>query len=65
MMNSIDRLADEVSGRHPAKLAPVVMIAKDFKKNIKDKKRIAADILKDCIVLFGQERYYHLLSRVI
>ena len=39
LMNSIDRLADEVSGRHPAKLAPVVMIAKDSKKNIKDKKK--------------------------
>jgi len=65
LMNSVDRLADEVSGRHPAKLVPVVMMTKDFEKSIKDKKRFAADVLKDGIVLFGQERYYHLLSRVI
>jgi len=65
LMNSIDRLADEASGRHPAKLAPVVMMTKDFEKSIKDKKRFAADILEDGIVLFGEERYYHLLSRVL
>ncbi len=65
LMNSIDKLADEASGRHPAKLAPVVMMTKDFEKSIKDKKRFAADVLEDGIVLFGEERYYHLLSRVI
>jgi len=65
LMNAVDRLAAEVSGRHPAKLVPIVMMTKDFEKSIKDKKRFAADILKDGIVLFGQERYYHILSRVI
>ena len=65
LTDSIDRLADEVSGRHPAKLTPVVMMTKDFEKSIKDKKRFAADVLKDGIVLFGLERYFHLLSRVI
>lgn len=65
LMNAVDRLAAEVSGRHPAKLVPIVMMTKDFEKSIKDKKRFAADILKDGIVLFGQERYYHALSRVI
>ena len=65
LMNAVDRLAAEVSGRHPAKLVPIVMMTKDFEKSIKDKKRFAADISKDGIVLFGQERYYHVLSRVI
>lgn len=65
LMNAVDRLAAEVSGRHPAKLVPIVMMTKDFENSIKDKKRFAADILKDGIVLFGQERYYHVLSRVI
>jgi len=64
LMSSVDKLADEVSGRHPAKLAPVVMMAKDFENSIKDKKRFATDVLKDGIVLFGEERYYHLLSKV-
>lgn len=65
LMNAVDRLAAEVSGRHPAKLVPIVMMTNDFENSIKDKKRFAADILKDGIVLFGQERYYHVLSRVI
>jgi predicted nucleotidyltransferase len=65
LMNAVDRLAAEVSGRHPAKLVPIVMMTKDFEKSIKDKKRFAADVLKDGIVLFGQERYYHILSSVI
>lgn len=65
LMDSIDRLADEVSGRHPTKLVPVVMMTKDFEKSIKGKKRFASDVLKDGIVLFGEEKYYRLLSRVI
>ena len=65
LMNAVDRLAAEVSGRYPAKLVLIVMMTKDFEKNVKDKKRFAADVLKDGIVLFGQERYYHMLSRVI
>ncbi len=65
LMNFIDRVADEVSGRHPAKLVPVVMMAKDFEKGVENKKRLAEDVLRDGIVLFGEERYYHMLSRVI
>lgn len=65
LMNAVDRLAAEVSGRYPAKLVLIVMMTKDFERNVKDKKRFAADVLKDGIVLFGQERYYHMLSRVV
>lgn len=65
LMDVVDRLAAEVSGRYPEKLVPIVMMTKDFEKSIRDKKRFAADVLKDGIVLFGQERYYHMLSRVI
>jgi predicted nucleotidyltransferase len=65
LMNSVEKLADEVSGRHLARLAPVVMMAKDFEESIRDEKRFAVDVLKDGVVLFGQERYYSLLSRVI
>ena len=63
LMNSIDNLASEVSGRHPSKLATVVMSMKDFEQGLKDKKRFATDVLKDDIVLFGEGRYYHLLSK--
>jgi len=65
LMDSIDTLAGEVSGRHPAKLVPVVMMMKDFEQGLRDKKRFATDVLKDGIVLFWEERYYHLLSKVI
>ena len=65
LMDSIDNLAREVSGRHPTKLAAVVMSLKDFEQGLRDKKRFAADVLKDGIVLFGEGRYYQLLSKVI
>ena len=65
LMNSVDKVAGEVSGRHPAKLAPIVMMTKDFERSIRDEKRFAIDVLKDGVVLFGQERYYSLLSRVM
>jgi len=64
LMDSLDKLAGEVGGRHPTKLVPVVMTAKDFEQGLKEKKRFATDVLKDGIVLFGEERYYHLLSKV-
>ena len=64
-MNSVDRLAREVSGRYPAKLVPVTMTMKDFEQSLKDKKRFAVDVLRDGIVLLGEERYYHLVSKVI
>lgn len=65
LMNSVERLASEVSARHPVKLAPVVVMIKDFEESIKDEKRFAIDVLKDGIVLFGEERYYHIRSKVI
>jgi predicted nucleotidyltransferase len=65
LMNSIDQLASEVGGRYPLKIVSVVMMLKDFEQSIKEKKRFAADVLEDGIVLFGEERYYHLLSRVV
>ena len=65
LMNFIDNLASEVSGRYPAKLNSIIMMVEDFEKSIRDRKRFAVDVLKDGIVLFGQEKYYDLLSRVI
>lgn len=65
LMDSVDQLASEVSGRHPAKLVPVVMTMKDFEQSLRDKKRFATDVLKDGILLFGEGKYYHLLSKVI
>ena len=64
LMDSVDKLANEVSGRYLSRLVPLVMMTKDFEQSIRDRKRFAADVLKDGIVLFGQERYYHLLSKV-
>jgi len=64
LMDSVDRLANEVNGRYPSRLVPVVMMTKDFEQSIKDRKRFATDVLEDGIALFGQEKYYHLLSKV-
>jgi predicted nucleotidyltransferase len=65
VMGSVDRLANEVSGRYPKKLVPVTMMMKDFEKNFKEQKRFAVDVQEDGIVIFGQEAYYLMLSRVI
>lgn len=65
VMDSVDRLANEVSGRYPRKLVPVVMMMKDFEKSLKEQKRFAVDVQADGIVLFGQEGYYLMLSRVM
>jgi predicted nucleotidyltransferase len=65
VMGSVDRLANEVSGRYPKKLVPLMMMMKDFEKSLKEQKRFAVDVQEDGIVLSGQEAYYLMLSRVI
>jgi len=37
----------------------------NFEIAIRGKKRIAQDVQHEGIVLFGEERYYHLLSRLV
>lgn len=65
LMGSVDKLANDVGGRHPIRLAPVVMTTRDFEQGLKDRKRFTTDVLNDGLILFGEDRYYNLLSRVI
>jgi hypothetical protein len=41
------------------------MTIKDFEAAFREKKRIAQDVAREGIVLFGEERYYILLGRLI
>ena len=65
LMKSIDRLAADVRGIYGYPLSAVTMTLKDFEAAYREKKRIAQDIVREGIVLFGEERYYALLSRLI
>lgn len=64
-MKAVEEMIAAVSGVHPVKLAPVVMTMKDFEQSLKDGKRFALDVLRDGIVVFGEERYHLLLSKVL
>lgn len=64
LMGDVDRLAGEVAGRHPVKFAPVTMSMRDFEIDLRERNRLAVDVLEDGIVLLGEERYYRLLSKV-
>jgi len=46
-------------------LSAVTMTIKDFEAAFREKKRIAQDVVREGIVLFGEERYYLLLGRLI
>ena len=65
LMKSIDTLAANVRGRYGFSVSAVTMTIKDFATAVRDKKRIAQDVLREGIVLFGEERYYQLLSRLV
>lgn len=65
LMKSIDALAADVRGRYGFPISAVTMTMKDFESALREKKRIAQDVLREGIVLFGEERYYQLLARVI
>lgn len=65
IMKSIDSLASETRATYGFPLSGVTMTMKDWETAIREKKRIAQDVMHDGIVLFGEERYYYILSRVI
>jgi predicted nucleotidyltransferase len=65
LMKSVDKLAAEVRGLYGYPLSVVTMTVKDFETAFREKKRIARDVVREGIVLFGEERYYMLLGRLI
>ena len=65
LMRDVDRLAREVAAVYPLNLAPITMTVKDFEAALREKRRIAQDVLRDGLVFFGEDRYLMLLSRII
>jgi predicted nucleotidyltransferase len=65
LMRDVDRQAREVADTYPMNLAPITITMKDFEAAVREKKRIAQDVLRDGLMIFGDDRYLVLLSRVI
>jgi predicted nucleotidyltransferase len=65
LMKSIDKLAADIRGLYGYPLSAVTMTMKDFEAAFRERKRIAQDVVREGIVLFGEERYYILLGRLI
>jgi predicted nucleotidyltransferase len=65
LMKSIDKLAADIRGLYGYPLSVVTMTIKDFEAAFRERKRIAQDVVREGIVLFGEERYYMLLGRLI
>jgi predicted nucleotidyltransferase len=65
LMKSVDSLVAEVRGKYGFTMSAVTMTMRDWEGAIRENKRIAQDVMRDGIVLFGEDRYYRLLSRVI
>lgn len=63
LIKSVDRLSSDVRAAYGFQLSAVTMTVKDFEAAFREKKRIAEDVLRDGIVLFGEERFYQLLAR--
>jgi predicted nucleotidyltransferase len=65
LMKSVDSLSAETRGTYGFLLSAVTMTMKDWEAAIRERKRIAQDVMREGIVLFGEDRYYQLLSRLI
>jgi hypothetical protein len=65
LMKSIDKLAADIRGLYGYPFSAVTMAIKDFEAAFRERKRIAQDVVREGIVLFGEERYYILLGRLI
>jgi predicted nucleotidyltransferase len=65
VMKSVNELGGEVRARYGFPISAVTMTMKDFETALREKKRIANDVIRDGIVLFGEERYYQMLAKVV
>ncbi|MGO9645490.1 MAG: nucleotidyltransferase domain-containing protein [Candidatus Bathyarchaeia archaeon] len=65
LMNGVNKVAAEVRARYGSPLAPIPMTLNDFEVALRERKRIAQDVIREGIVLFGEERYYRVLAKVI
>lgn len=65
LMKSVNELATQVRARYGFLISAVTMTTKDFEAALREKKRIANDVVRDGIVLFGEDRYYQLLAKVV
>lgn len=65
LMTSVDRLAADTRGKYGFQLSAVPMTIRDFETGFREKKRITEDVAREGIVLFGEDRYYALLGRLI
>lgn len=65
LMKSVDRLAADTRGKYGFQLSTLPMTIKDFETAFRERKRLTEDIAQDGIILFGEDRYYSLLSRLI
>jgi predicted nucleotidyltransferase len=65
LMKSVDSLAAETRGVYGFPISAVTMTMKDWEAAVRENKRIAQDVMREGFVLFGEDRYYQLLARVI
>ena len=65
LMKSVDKLAADTRGKYGFQLSAVPMTIRDFETGFRERKRITEDVVREGIVLFGEERYYTLLGRLI
>jgi predicted nucleotidyltransferase len=65
LMKSVDKLAADTRGKYGFQLSAVLMTIREFEAGFRERKRITRDVAREGIVLFGEDRYYTLLSRLI
>jgi predicted nucleotidyltransferase/DNA-binding transcriptional ArsR family regulator len=65
LMKSVDKLAADTRGKYGFQLSAVPMTIREFEAGFRERKRITEDVAREGIVLFGEDRYYALLGRLI
>jgi predicted nucleotidyltransferase len=65
LMKKVDGTTREVAGIYPLNLSTITMTMRDFESALREKKRIAEDVIRDGVVVFGEDRYMRLLAKVI
>ncbi|MCK5283828.1 MAG: hypothetical protein KAK00_10605 [Nanoarchaeota archaeon] len=60
----VSKILNEIGVLLPKKIHPIKLTKEDLLKNIKDKNEATVDIVKNAVILYGQDKYREVLKNV-
>ena len=63
-IKEINKIIKQKKGILPKEIHAIIMTSNDLTKNIKKRDKVVIDIIKNAIILYGQDRYINIIKNV-